>query len=271
MRIQRISGVIACTALLAQAACGSDSTGPNNLDANAALQSLRLGLGGISDIEGPSGATVVGSLGVIAPLLDQIDVTIDGKSQTMFGLGLRDSYPAGTCEETVFPDPDFPPPPGECTPMSLGVVLVLWQSHSASAPPDRLILIAGDEGTTNFDFESLASAPGVAFYLEGTNFYLSTSGTLTSHVAASESTCTVPLPVYAKSATCTLATFNEQGTITVESDPTSGNSAHRTLTIAPQTVDGVWLAITEIQPISLLAAAPLRGLLGATRRVRADR
>lgn len=140
MRIQRISGVIACAALLSLAACGTDSTGPNNLDANSALQSLRLGLGGISDIEGPSGATVIGSLGVIAPLLDQINVTIDGKSQTMFGLGLRDSYPAGTCEETVFPNPDFPPPPGQCTPMSLGVVLLLWQSHSAGAPPDRLIL-----------------------------------------------------------------------------------------------------------------------------------
>lgn len=261
MRIQRISGVIACAALLSLAACGTDSTGPNSLDANSALQSLRLGLGGISDIEGPSGATVIGSLGVIAPLLDQINVTIDGKSQTMFGLGLRDSYPAGTCEENVFPDPDFPPPPGQCTPMSLGVVLVLWQSHSASAAPDRLILIAGDEGTANFDFASLTSVPGIAFYLEGTNIWISTSGTLTSHVAASGSTCTVPIPVYAKSATCTLATFNEQGTITVESDPTSATSAHRTLTIASQTLDGVWLAITEIQPASLQSAAPLRGLL----------
>jgi hypothetical protein len=143
--------------------------------------------------------------------------------------------------------------------MSLGVVLVLWQSHSAGAPPDRMILIAGDEGTTDFDFASVASAPGVAFYMEGTSFWLSTSGTLTSHVASSGSTCTVPLPAYAKSATCTLAAFNEQGTITVESDPTSGTSAHRTLTIAPQTVDGVWLAITAVQPISLPSAAPLRG------------
>jgi hypothetical protein len=261
MRIQRISGVIASAALLSLAACGTDSTGPNNLDATAALQSLRLGLGGISDIEGPSGATVIGSLGVVAPLLDQINVTIDGKSQTMFGLGLRDSYPPGTCEEAVFPDPDFPPPPGQCTPMSLGVILLLWQSHSASAPPDRMILIAGDEGTTNFDFASLTSAPGVAFYLEGNNFWLSSSGTLTSHVTASGSTCTVPLPAYAKSATCTVSTFTEQGTITVESDPTSATSAHRTLAIAPQTVDGVWLAVTELQPVSLRASARPLGLL----------
>jgi hypothetical protein len=260
MRIQRISGVIACAALLSLAAC-SDSTGPNNLDANAALQSLRLGLGGISDIEGPAGATVIGSLGVIAPLLDQVNVTIDGKSQAMFGLGLRDTYPSGACEEQIFSDPDFPPPTGQCTPTSLGVVLLLWQSHSASAPPDRLILIAGDEGTTNFDFASITSVPGVAFYLEGSTFWVSTSGTLTSHVASSGSSCTVPLPVYAKSATCTLASFNEQGTITFESDPTSGTSAHRTLSITPQTVDGVWLAITELNPVSLGSTAPLRGLL----------
>jgi hypothetical protein len=260
LRIQTLSAVAACAALLSLAASGSDSTGTSNLDANAALQSLRLGLGQISDIEGPSGTTVVGSLGVIAPVLDQINVTIDGKVQRMFGLGLRDSYPAGTCEETIFSDPDFPPLPGECTPMSLGVVLLLWQSHSAGAPPDRLILIAGDEGTTDFDFSSLASAPGIAFYIEGTSFWLSTSGTLTSHVAASGSTCTVPLPAYAKSATCTLATFNEQGTIRVESDPNSTTTAHRTLTIAPQTVDGVWLAITELQPISLPLTAPFRGL-----------
>ncbi|HEY3744609.1 MAG TPA: hypothetical protein VGL17_00070 [Gemmatimonadaceae bacterium] len=261
MRIQRSSGIIACAALLSMTACGSDSTGPNNLDASSALQSLRLGLGGISDIEGPSGATVVGSLGVIAPLLDQINVTIDGKSQTMFGLGLRDTYPAGACEEEIFSDPDFPPPPGECTPVSLGVVLVLWQSHSAAAPPDRMILMAGDEGTTSFDFASITSVPGVAFYLEGSNFYISTSGTLTSHVASSGTSCTVPLPVYAKSATCTLATFNEQGTITFEADPTSPSSVEHTLTIAPQTVDGVWLAVTELQPINVQSAAPLRGLL----------
>ena len=121
--------------------------------------------------------------------------------------------------------------------------------------------MAGDEGTTNFDFASITSVPGVAFYLEGTTFYISTSGTLTSHVASSGSTCTVPLPVYAKSATCTLASFNEQGTITVEADPTSPSGAKHTLTIAPQTVDGVWLSITELQPLSLQSAASLRGLL----------
>jgi len=260
MRIQRISGVIACTALLSLAAC-ADSTGPNNLDANSALQSLRLALGGITDIETPGVAAVNASLGVISPLLDQINVTVDGKSQTMFGLGVRESYPDGTCEETIFPDPEFPSPPGQCTPMSLGVILLLWQSHSATAPPDRLMLIGADEGTANFDFGSLPSVPGVAFYIEGTNLWISTSGTLTSHVAASGSTCTIPPPPYAKSATCTLATFNEQGTITLESDA-PGASAHKTLSIAPQTVDGLWLAITEVQPVtSLRAAAPLRGLL----------
>jgi hypothetical protein len=259
MRIQRIFGAIASMALLSSAAC-TDTAGPNNLDANSALQSLRLALGGVSGTEGPGAAAVNASLGVISPLLDQITVTIDGKSQTMFGLGLRESFPDGTCEEDVFPDPNFPPLPGDCTPMSLGVILFLWQSHSASAPPDRLIVIASDEGTSNFDLESPTSALGLALYLEGTDFWLSTSGTLTSHVVSSGSTCPVSLPVYAKSETCTIATFNEQGTITVESDATSGASAHKTLSIAPQTVDGLWLAITEVQPVSLQSAAPLRGL-----------
>jgi hypothetical protein len=258
LRLEKISTVLACAGLLALGACGSDSTGPNTLDANAAVQSLRLGLGGISDIEGPSGATVVGSLGVIAPVLDQVTVDIDGKSQSMFALGLRDSYPPGTCEENIFVDPDFPPPPGLCTPTSLGVVLLLWQSHSAAAPPDRLILIAADEGTTNFDFASATSYPGVAFYLEGSTFWISATGTVSSQVASAGSSCTVPLPVYAKSATCSLATFTEQGTITFETDP-SLSTGHRTLTIAPQSFDGVWLAITALQPISP-AALPVHGL-----------
>jgi hypothetical protein len=67
--------------------------------------------------------------------------------------------------------------------------------------------------------------------------------------------------VYAKSATCTLATFNEQGSITVESDPSSPTSAHRTLAIAPQTVDGVWLSVTELQPLGIRASARPLGLL----------
>jgi hypothetical protein len=260
MRIQRISGVLACATLISLAGCGKDSTGPSNLDSASALQSLRLGLGSISDIEGPSGATAVASLGAIAPLLDQVTVDIDGTSRTMFGLVLRESYPAGTCDENVFVDPSFPPPPGVCTPVSLGTALILWQSHAASAPPDRMIFIVGDEGTTNFDFTSTASFPGIAIYIEGPNFLLSSTGTLTSHTVSSGSTCTVPLPPYAKSATCTLATFSEQGSITLESDPGTSGSAHRTLTLAPQSLHGLWLAITEVQPVSLPTALPLFGL-----------
>jgi hypothetical protein len=139
-------------------------------------------------------------------------------------------------------------------------VLLLWQSHSAGAPPDRLILIAADEGTANFDFTSATSFPGVAFYLEGNTFWVSSTGTMSSQVASAGTSCTVPLPAYAKSATCSVATFTEAGTITFETDPDVSPAARRILTIAPQTFDGVWLAITELQPLSLPAAIPLRGL-----------
>ena len=260
MRIPRISGIIACALLTSLAACGSDSTGPSNLDANSALQSLRLGLAGISDIEGPAGATVLASFGVLAPKLDQVTVNFDGKSQSMFALGLRESYPPGTCEEDIFVDPNFPPQPGVCTPTSLEVFLLLWQSRAANTPPDRLVLVVADEGTTNLDFTSASSFPGVAAYLEGTNPWISLSGQVTSHVIADGSTCTVPLPAFAKAATCSLATFSEQATVTFTADPTVANSAHRTMSIAPQSIHGLWLAITEIQPLSFPPSTPVLGL-----------
>ncbi|MEO8911287.1 MAG: hypothetical protein ABI408_13820 [Gemmatimonadaceae bacterium] len=260
MRLIAASRAVACAAILSLAACGSDSTGPANLDSTSALQSLRLGLGPISGIEGPSGATVLAGLNVIAPLLDQINVNIDGKSQTMFAMGLRESFPPGTCEEDVFIDPNFPPPPGACTPMSLGVVLLLWQSHAANAIPDRMIVIGADDGTTNFDF-STASSPGIALYIQGTDFRLSLNGTLTTHTASTGQSCNVPLPPYAKSATCNVATLGEDGMILFDSDPTVQGSVPHTLTISQQSLHGLWLAITGTQPVTLTQPAPIRGLL----------
>src|SRR5438034_495729 len=144
--------VVLATAFLS--ACGSDSTGPGSIDSNAALQSLSLGLQGVGDIGSPTAPPINASFGGIAPLLDQVTVTIDGASQTMFGLGLRETFPDGTCEETLFVDPAFPPEPGVCTPPLAGVAVILWQAHSATEPPDRMILIVADTGTSNFDFAS---------------------------------------------------------------------------------------------------------------------
>jgi hypothetical protein len=240
--------------LLSVSGCG-DSTGPSDLDSSEALQSLVLGLGPIS--ESPTSPAMDASFGGIAPVLDQIQVTIDGKSQTMFALGVRESFPLGTCEEKIFGiSPALPEP--ACTPMPDGVAVILWQSHSASAPPDRLIVIFGDIGTSNFDFmASLTSTsealPASALYMEGEdNVWLSLSGTLTSQVTATSRTCSLPLPPYAKTATCSIATFDEQGSIVFEPfDAFSSipSTKRLTLTIPRQTLHGLWQAITEIQPI----------------------
>jgi len=254
----RLSGFTAlCTGLLLSLfACGSDSTGPSSLDSNAALQSLSLGLGAISDLESPEAAPLNASFSAIAPLLDQINVTIDGTSRTMFGLGLRESFPAGTCAETLFIDPLFPPEPGVCTPPFLGLALVLWQSHAANAPPDRMIFIVGDVGTSSFD--NLITSPSdlvlslVAIYLEGQDsFWISASGALTSQVAATSQSCSIPLPAFAKSATCSIATFDEEGAISFEQLSDVPSTARLNITIPRQTVHGIWQAVTETQPITL--------------------
>ena len=252
----------ACVALLISlSACGSDSTGPSKLDPSAALNSLALGMGSVVFVQSSGGPSTVADFGDIAPLLDQINVTIDGSSQTMFALGLRESFPAGSCMENIFVDPTFPPVPGQCTPPELGLAVLLWQSHSASAPPDRLIVLIADIGTSNFDFTSIltpgstpSSVPGVAIYIAGlnNNMWLSLSGTLTSQVAATSQSCGLPLPPYAKSGSCTISTFDEQGAITFEEYSETGPTAKRlVVTIPRQTLHGLWQSITETQPITV--------------------
>jgi hypothetical protein len=234
--------------------CGGDSTGPGNLDSNAALQSLKLGMGAVVDLQPTDDATLNASFEAIAPILDQVNVTIDGKSQTVFAFGFRTSFPVGTCEETIFPDPLDEP--GVCTTsFEPEVGLILWQSHSASAPPDRLIFITADVGTSDFDFSNVATdaIPAVALYLEGEdNLWASLSGTLTSQVAATNQSCGLPLPPFAKAGSCSVATFDEQGTITFESFSDAGAStSHLNLTIPRQIIRGLWLTITEVQPVTL--------------------
>ena len=250
-----------CVALLISLSACGDSSGPSKLDSSAALQSLALGMGALVSVESPGVAPMVTDLSEIAPLLDQINVSIDESSQTMFALGVRESFPAGTCVENVFIDPAFPPLPGECTSPELGLGVLLWQSHSASAPPDRMIFLIADVGTTNFDFSSNfydpgptpPPVPGVAIYLENVGeMWLSLSGTLTSQIAATTQACGIPLPPYAKSGSCSVATFDEQGTITFEEFTETGPSArHRVVTIPRQTIHGLWQAITETQPVTL--------------------
>jgi hypothetical protein len=255
-KARSLPGIAVVGLIASLSACGGDSTGPSNLDSAAALRSLALGMSAISTGQSKTIAPLDAAFGGIAPILDQIDVTIDGKSQRLFALGLRESFPAGTCEENIFIDPLFPPDPGVCTPPSLGLALFLWQSHSASAPPDRLIFIGADVGTSDFDFlASLNSTtlPAGALYMEGqNNVWFSLSGTLTSTVMATNQSCGLPLPPYAKAGSCSIATFDEQGAITFEPFDETGTSTKRlNLTIPRETIHGLWEQITETQPVTL--------------------
>ena len=242
----------ACAALLLSlAACGSDSTGPSTtVDATAALNSLALGIG----TDAASGIYSPESLVSFAPQLDHINVTIDGKSQSMFALGMRETYPAGTCQETLIVDPTIINPPGQCTPPQFTFALILWQSHSADTPPDRLALIVGDVGSINFAdvTTGTGASPAFALYTEGQDVVgISVAGTLTSNVSASSQSCAVPLPPYAKSGSCNVAAFDEQGTVNFE--PVTGTTA-KDIVISRQTIDGIWLTITETQTVTLPGA-----------------
>jgi len=253
----------ACIGLLISlSACGSDSTGPGKIDANAALQSLQLGIGSVPVSSPVAFSTDLGATD-LASFLDQVDVSIDGTTQTMFSLALRESFPTGTCLEDLFIFPSIPPDNAICTPPGIGIGVIMWQSHSASAPPDRMILVVADTGTSNFNFMSdlgsTALIPAIAFYMQGENsFWLSSSGSLTSLVAATSQSCGIPLPPYAKAGTCSVSNFDEQGSITFEEvsqnailSSSGTNSRQINVSIPRQPMRGLWMDITETQKVGL--------------------
>lgn len=256
----RKAPVLLAFAIASIAAC-SDSTGPVNLDSSSALHSLAIGLNQLGGSGTPSAAEAAATFDAIAPLLDKVNVTIGGASQNMYAFGIRQSFPAGTCEETVFADPQFPPDPGVCTPPSLGVTVILWQSSSASLPPDKLIFISGDVGTSNFDFASSTTFPALAIYVAGPDkFFISESGTLTTQVTSLDQTCSIPLPPYAKSGTCSIATFTEQGSIMMSEANLDGPNQTLAVGIPSITLDGLWLSVTEVQPVPVDPWGYARGL-----------
>jgi hypothetical protein len=270
----RVLSAISIFAATFMVACGSDSTGPGSVDATAALQSLALGLQAVGGTQDPTAPDLSTSLSAVAPLLSQVSVTIDGASQNMFAFGLRETFPAGTCEETLFVDPLFPPESGVCTPPLLGLSLILWQSHAASEPPDRMILIVADTGASNFDFsatsfdvgsQAVEVVPAFALYMQGQdNIWASLSGTLTSQIAGGAQTCNIPFPPYAKSGACSIATFDEQGSIVFNSFTLDVPSTQRlTIVIPHQTLHGLWLAISEVQSVPFTANRLTTGFLGA--------
>ena len=260
----RLGVAAVCAGLLVSISACNDSSGPSKLEPNAALQSLMLGIGSAGFMPGTTPIRADASFAALAPLLDQVDVTIDGKTQSMFALGMRETFPEGTCMEDIFIFPSFPPEEGWCTPPDTGLGVVLWQSHSAFTPPDRMIVIVADIGTVGFDFTSfleydVPTVPpalpmsGVAMYLEGEdNFWVSLSGSLTSQVAATSQSCGLDLPPYAKAGSCSISTFDEQGAITFQRLTETGpTTARLNVTIPRQTIHGLWLNITETQPYTI--------------------
>jgi len=266
MYLERLKKLLLAIALVALAACGSDSSGPGTVNPDDALRSLTRGFN--SGMPLPFALSPSG-LGTAAGGLDQVDVTIGGEAHTMFALGLRVTYPAGTCLEDLFDGPRLADVPPGCTPPPLGLVLALWQTRSGSRPPDRMVLIAADVGTAPFDFMSLASTegsvpsgfdrwPAFAIYTDGREeFWTSVGGNLTSQVTTTDETCEVTPPPFAKSSTCNFATFEESGSITFAkfdigfqpaSIPLPGQITE--LVIPRQTIRGIVQAITEIQPMA---------------------
>jgi hypothetical protein len=265
MRNHLIATAASACLVFSISAC-SDSTGPT-VSARDALQSLALGIASFNEPGTPGASTLGGALTVMEPLLDRVNVSINGSSHAMYGFGVRETFPAGTCMENLFVDPNFPPPPDVCTPANLGAILVFWESHAANQVPDRMLLVTTDEGTTDFSSnftDPLVAFPSVGIYVEGPDkIYFSNSGNLSSHIASTGQGCSVPLPPYAKSATCNIATFDETGSIVFElltdSDIGSG-AADRTITIPSQTLHGMWEQITETQPVTVTYPTAIRGL-----------
>ena len=239
-------------AVLGVTGCG-DSTAPNGLDPTSALHSLILGMQDPRLGYDPTTGTMLidQSLDGIAPFVNAFPVNIGGVLQPMYALALHESFPPGTCYETVFEHSPFDT---GCLPLALGLAVILWQSHSAVLPPDQLLVLIGDVSTSHFgDHFTATRDSAVALYAtrdEYANWY-SIEGTLTSNVTATTAVpCGIPLPAYAKSASCSIASFDEEGSVTFESNGSQGNCCvSQTITISRHSIPGLWMEISEVQPL----------------------
>jgi hypothetical protein len=265
MNINRLQNFVLALALLGVSAC-ADSTGPGDVDADDALRSLSLALGAETGSEVLFGLPS-SSLGS-ARLLDRLDVEIAGRTERMYALGLRVTYPTGTCIESLVIFPPSQGIPSGCTAPPHGLVLVLWQTTSGSRPPESLAIISADVGTSSFDFDFDEYVPGgelelrpfgaFAMYInDREEFWSAIGGTLTSQVTPTSETCNVPAPPFARVSTCHIANFAESGRITLERldlDFFDSNPAAPRVTmdlvIPPQSIRGIVQAITQIQPIT---------------------
>jgi len=259
MNVMSLKKACLAVAIVALSACG-DSTGSGTVNSEDAMRSLSRGFG-VSGFPFGLNATSLGGAD-----LGQVNVTIDGTPHSMYALGLRMTFPEGTCEDDIFGFPGEDLPPIECSAPPLGVILVLWQTRSGSRPPDRMIFLSADIGTSNFSFLEtgeldLTVFPAFGFFIDrgGERFWTSTSGTLTTNVTPTSQTCSVTPPPFAASSTCHFATFDEAGQITFEEFVELGPGTPRTveLVIPRQNILGILQTITAVKPISFPPVQPL--------------
>jgi hypothetical protein len=260
MLLTRLKTACFAISLVLLVACRGDSTGPGTVSSEEAFQSLARGLSSSSG--GLPVALSRSALGRAAGDLSQIDVIIDGARYNMYALGLRVTYPPGTCLES-FVIIDHADWLTECTPPPLALVLVLWQTTSGLRPPDQMVFLSADIGTTQFGIlpgdGDFTFNPAFAMYAnDRQEFWVSAAGSLTSQVTVTTETCSVTPPPFAKTSTCHVATFDESGQITFErfdlvtfGPGTAPARQTMELVIPRQTIRGILQAITETQPVTI--------------------
>jgi hypothetical protein len=238
------------------------STGPTSLDSNSALLSLAIGLTQSPEADGSSPAETKASFDAIAPRLAKVSVTVDGVPQKMYAFSVRETFPPGTCAEAVFVDPAFQRLPGVCSPLVTGISTFLWQTRSASKAPDKWIRIITDIGTDEFDHSTATFTipssgrpktqepffPAFASYSAADKLFGAQSGSITTSMTPSGSTCTVPAIPYAKVSSCRFATFALSGTIVMRDQAKTGKTL--SLGIPSTAIEGMWIDNTSLQPIT---------------------
>ncbi|MGI8510827.1 MAG: hypothetical protein ACR2MQ_16080 [Gemmatimonadaceae bacterium] len=247
--------------LIAVAACGGDNgTSPrpaSPLNTGDALASLANGMDGVSGSVLPAGSTLTsGALSALpSAAVGQATVQLDGIPTTLFALGMRTTYPAGTCLERLVGAPSISSGTS-CTAPPGGLMLILWQTESASLAPDRIILIMADLGSVNFAdlsnataFVPGASFPPIAIYLERSGaLWFANAGSLSSAAVSTAGTCTTPRVGFIAAATCGFATFASTGHISFAPLPFTGSATtgSHSLDISASAIPGIVTNVTSI-------------------------
>lgn len=262
----------AVLAVVVVVACGGDSkspTAPGYVSSQDALQSLTRILTPSGSVSGAP-AVPVTLAGIppisdaLAPQVGKANVTVDGQPVQMFALVLRVTYPSGSCLEQLLPGEGLGNS-GTCIAPPGGLSMILWQTSSGTQIPDKVIFVLADIGTVTFtDLTALDSAsfatstkiPALAFYIDRSgSFWTASSGTLSSSVSTG-GVCSMPLPIFAKAATCSVGTFAESGNLSfapldIGSGQSNQPSGTHTLVMPPQMLAGTVQTVTATTPVTL--------------------